>query len=160
MRFSRKHAVSLSQECSANFAHVVLRDCLSSGNKSHMISTLRSEEIPFQRFVFSLLLFYCSIFGSKVAMISCHSPMKSEQQMSSKHVNNIINGFYSLSTLEIMCDMQKTDMRSRRKSAPKLRADFLVGEYISFLSNHTKIDLTRPFGEPHVNFRAHKVHFD
>ena len=125
-----------------------------------MISTLQSEEIPFPRFIFSLLLFYYSIFGSKVAMISCHSPMKNEQQMSSKHVNNIINGFYSLSTLEIMCDMQKTDMRSRRKSAPKLRADFLGGENSSFHSNHTKIALTRICGDPHVDFRTHKVHFD
>ena len=85
---------------------------------------------------------------------------ENEQQMSSKHDENITNGFYQPSTLEIMCDMQKTDKLSRRKSAPKLMTDFRVLQTSSFHASRTKIATTLRCGEPHVHNRAQDVHFD
>ena len=58
-------------------------------------------------------------------MSTRHSHVKNELQMSSKHVNNITNGFYLQSALEIMYEMEKNGQTIKTKQRTKVDTIFL-----------------------------------
>ena len=63
-----------------------------------MKSGLQSEQIPFLRSIYVLLLICCSFFVGKVAGKSAFSKHKNVKKVYIKNVENIKNEFSALST--------------------------------------------------------------